>query len=59
MASKAELINWRKIVGNDATLDDTMEGEDLEEGILTDENQTVNKIRPVAGPWATVANGLM
>lgn len=56
LANKAELINWRKVVGNEASLDDVHEDE---EEIETEENQIADRIEPVAGPWATVARGLM
>lgn len=66
MANNAQLINWRKVVGNEASLDDAINSDDEKESLNEDDNmetddQTkkeiniVDKIEPVAGPWANVA----
>ena len=63
LTENAHLVNWRRLVGSDATLDVSGSGvvkeETSEEGEeIEQEKREERSEKPTAGPWAAVARNL-
>lgn len=65
VADFARRIDWRKIVGSNATFDGPSDDEEGDKELLTDAEKEQNHkeaiadtVVPVAGPWHSVAKSL-